>query len=100
MDVGGNDALGGDAAGLLVGAREALLAQPLHRRGRVAPRLHQRLLRVHHARARLVPQRLGRLGVHLELHARRASGLGPGLVVLPVVAGGQAVAAQASLAHS
>ena len=73
MDVGGNDALRGDPARLLVRAGEALLAQPLHGLRHVALRLHERLLCVHHARARLVAQCFRRLGIHLELRGTAPS---------------------------
>jgi hypothetical protein len=46
-----DQALGRDAAGLLGGLRQALLAQPVDRRLHVAVVLGQRLLAVHHADA-------------------------------------------------
>ena len=54
--------LGGDAAGLLGGRRQALLAQPVDRGLQVAAGLGQRLLAVHHARAGLLAQVLDQGG--------------------------------------
>ena len=52
----------GDAAGLLGGLRQALLAQPILRRFHVALGLGQRGLAVHHARASRLAQVLDHLG--------------------------------------
>ena len=51
-----DDALGGDAGGLLVGLGEALLAHVLGRRIQVAAGLDEGLLALHHSGARALPQ--------------------------------------------
>ena len=51
-----DQAFGGDAAGLLGGLRQALLAQPVDRRLHVAVGLAERGLAIHHARAGRVAQ--------------------------------------------
>ena len=58
VDVGLDDALGGHAAGLLLGGSDALLAEPLHRLVHVAVGLGQRLLALHHANAGRLAQLL------------------------------------------
>ena len=67
MDVCAYGALGRQAAGLLVGAGQALLAQEVHGLVHIPTTLQQRLLCVHHACARLLPQLLDRLGINLHL---------------------------------
>jgi hypothetical protein len=53
---------GGDAAGLLGGLRQALLAQPVDRGLHVAVGLAERGLAIHHARAGLLAQVLHHRG--------------------------------------
>ncbi len=69
MDVGTDGALSGHTASLLVCGGEPLLAQELSGLVDVAAAGDERLLRVHHARARRLPQCLHQLGVHLYLHS-------------------------------
>ena len=58
---------------LHTGRRQALGAQSLHGNFSVALRLHQRLLAVHHASARLIAQGLDRLRVDLDCCAGQGS---------------------------
>ena len=64
-DVSCDDALGSDAAGLLLSLRNALLAQVVDRLVHVAVGLRQRLLAVHHACACALAQLLDHLCVNL-----------------------------------
>ena len=73
VDVRLDDALAGRPARLLVDRRQALGAQSLHGNFSVALRLHQRLLAVHHAGARLIAQGLDRLRVDLDCCAGQGS---------------------------
>ena len=73
VDVRLDDALAGRPARLLVDRRQALGAQSLHGNFSVALRLHQRLLAVHHASARLIAQGLDRLRVDLDCCAGQGS---------------------------
>ena len=62
VDVGADHALGGDAAGLLGGARQALLAQVVDGLLHVALGLDQGVLAVHHAGAGALAELLDHLG--------------------------------------
>src|SRR6185312_1666823 len=61
-DLDADQALGSDAPGLLGGLGQALLAQPVLRRGQVALGLGQRRLAIHHAGAGRLAQLLDHLG--------------------------------------
>ena len=61
LDGGADQAFGGDAAGLLGGLGQALLAQPVDGGFHVAVGLAERRLAIHHARAGLVAQLLDHL---------------------------------------
>ena len=92
-DLDGDEALGGDAAGLLGGLGEALLAQPVDRGLDVAVGLVERALAVHHARAGLLAQLLhhaavmfamaGPFRVEMRLEARRSEATEPGALEAP-----------------
>ena len=73
VDVRLDHALAGRPARLLVDRRQALGAQSLRGSINVALRLHQRLLAVHHAGARLIAQGLDRLRVDLDCCAGQGS---------------------------
>ena len=63
--IGCDDALGGDAAGLLLGLGNALLSQVVDGLVHIAIRFRKRLFAVHHACARALAQLLDHLCVNL-----------------------------------
>ena len=73
----GHQTFGGDAAGLLGGSGQTLLAQPVDRGFDVASGLGQRLLAVHHAGAGLLAQFLDKRGGNLG-HGHPLSKIGFG----------------------